>query len=235
MTRTPLSTLGAMLVALHVFGAGCATFANVHSAVIDPGSSGQVQLATTGHPGYVAGTIWGGLCDGICSSERILGLDAGYSYGWPHHDGTPPVSLGVGIASLVPYVDGYVQLSESRRLPFGVGARVGTLGAGWIQEHVYGRVDVPLANDVRLLWNPGLFHADMSSDNDWSGGNATYTGITQGVGLQLGAGSVVFTPSVAAVWGRAKRTILNQQLGPQTRLFGTLGLAIAFRHDPRSQ
>jgi hypothetical protein len=42
-------------------------------------------------------------------------------------------------------------------------------------------------------------------------------------------------PSAAAVWGMADRTAWSRELGPESHLFGTVGIAIGLRHDPRGR
>jgi hypothetical protein len=213
-----------------ISGSGCATFANVRSADVDRGSSVQLEASASGHPGAVAGWFWSLDCSNLCPTSAPPGLDLNYTYGWRAGDSGPPVSLGAGLSSLVPYAEGYVQLGQSRQRPFGIGARVG--GAhGYAQQHLYGRMDFPLSPEVRVLWNPGFFHLTEATPDGL--GTGTFSAMTQAVALQFGDGGYVVTPSVAAVWGRATHRSFGVELGPETRLFWTVGVGIGFRRDPR--
>jgi hypothetical protein len=215
-----------------ILNGGCATFANVRSADVSQGSSFTTQISAAGHPGPVAGWFFAFDCENLCPNESPTGMDVNYTYG-ARSDGGTPYSVGVGIASIVPYVEGYIQLSDSKTRPFGVGARLGAIGQNFVQGQVFGRYDIPLNANIRFMWNPGVYVLNASSGDGI--GHGSFIGITQGVGLQLGAGSFVFTPSAAVVWGMADRTAWSRELGPESHLFGTVGVAIGFRHDPRGR
>jgi hypothetical protein len=219
-----------LAVAALIDGTGCATFANVRSADVDRGSSVQLEASASGHPGAVAGWFWSLDCSNLCPTAAPPGLDLNYTYGWRAGDSGPPVSLGAGVASLDPYAEGFVQLSESKRRPFGIGARVGG-GRGYAQQHLYGRMDFPLSPEVRVLWNPGFFHLTEATRDGFS--TAAFDAMTQGVALQFGDGGYVVTPSVAAVWGTATHRSAGSKLGPETKLFWTVGVGFGFRRDPR--
>jgi hypothetical protein len=223
------SALSAALLA----NVGCATLANVRSATVDQGSSFGTQVTVSQHSGPVAGWFWSFDCGYLCPGQTPPGMDVNYTYGWGPTVSHSPISLSAGVASFLPYVDGYVQLSESKTRPFGIGARVSASGSRWVQTNVYGRADLPLGDNLRVMWNPGIVALSASSPDGT--GKGSFVGMTQGVGLQIGAGSVLFTPSVAGVLGVANRTNFSTTLGPETNLIWTAGVAIEFRRDPRNR
>jgi hypothetical protein len=224
---------GVALAACLLLNTGCATLANVRSATVDQGSSFRTQVSVSKHPGPVAGWFWSFDCDNLCPGETPPGMDVSYTHGWGPSVDRLPISLSVGVASFLPYVDGYVQLSESKTHPSGIGARVSASGSRWVQTNVYGRADLPVGDNFRLMWNPGIVALSASSPDGI--GKGSFFGMTQGVGLQMGAGSVLFTPSVAGVLGVANRTNYSRTLGPETNLIWTAGVAIEFRRDPRNR
>jgi hypothetical protein len=82
-----------------------------------------------------------------------------------------------------------------------------------------------------VLWNPGFFHLTEATRDGL--GTGTFNAMTQGLPLQFGDGGCVVTPSAAAVWGTATHRSAGVELGPETRLFWTVGVGIGFRRDPR--
>jgi hypothetical protein len=218
--RLIASTLSATLSTV---AASCTSFTTVRSADVRPGPSLTAQVSMTTSPGPVAGWLWSFDCSENCD-DSIKGLDVTFMYG-RRKSTAAPHAVGFGLNGTFPFAEGYLQLRDSDRLPFGVGARVGIpFGPGW-QNGVYGRLDIPLASNAKLLWNPGLFHNSTSSPNGANHG--WFVGVVQGVGLELGTGSITFTPSAALVWGRAEYENPNQH-GPEDRLFGTGALSVTF-------
>jgi hypothetical protein len=226
--RRALLTLG--LAAAAASGAACTSFATVRSAEVRPGPSLTTQLSVAASPGPVAGWLWSWECVADCDHD-IAALDLTFTYG-QRKSGEPPYAFGLGLNGTFPFAEGYLQLRSVERFPFGVGGRVGIpLGPGW-ENQLYGRLDVPITSDVRLLWNPAVVHNSTSSPNGSNHGS--FIGLVQGVGLELGTGSVTVTPSLALVWGRAEYR--NPELhGPESRLFGTAALSVtAGRKVPRA-
>jgi hypothetical protein len=171
----------------------------------------------------VAGWLWSFDCSENCD-DSIRGLDVTFTYG-RRKSSEAPYALGVGLNGTFPFAEGYLQLRDSDRFPFGVGARAGIpLGPGW-QNAVYARLDIPLSSNAKLLWNPAVFQNSTSSPNGANHG--WFVGLVQGVGLELGTGSITFTPSAALVWGRAEYENPNQH-GPETRLFGMGAMSVTF-------
>jgi hypothetical protein len=196
----------------------CTSFATVRSAEVHPGPSVALQASASTPPGDDAGWFWSLDCASDCN-HPIVGGDAGITYGWT---GRTAFALGVGIAGIHPYIDGYVQLGTGRS-PFGLGARVGPI-SNWREHQLYGRYDVSLGSRSRLLLNPALFiHEGRSPSGENPG---TFIGFVQGVGLLLEGERVSWTPAVAIVAGRAERTSYGTKFGPTTSVFGAASLGV---------
>jgi hypothetical protein len=179
-------------------------------------------VSATTSLGPVAGWLWSFDCAEDCD-HAVGGLDVSFMYGRRKANETP-YAWGLGVNGTFPFAEGYVQLRDSNRFPVGLGTRIGIpLGPGW-QNAVYGRLDIPVTSNAKLLWNPAVFHNSTSSPNDANHG--WFIGVVQGVGLEIGTGSsVTFTPSVALVWGRAEYEN-PQPHGPENRFFGTGALSV---------
>jgi hypothetical protein len=208
---------------------GCTSFATVRSAEVRPGPAAALHASASTRPGDVAGWFWSDDCAQACD-HRVLGGDAGLTYGWPRGGGAGAFALGVGLSGTHPYVDGYLQLGAGRQ-PFGVGARVGPPVTSWREHQLYGRYDVRLGGTTRLLLNPALFLHEGRAPNGASPGS--FVGFVQGVGLLLEGARVSWTPAVALVAGRAQRTSYGQQYGPVRSVFGTASLGVTF-HQRRT-
>jgi hypothetical protein len=227
LRRVPLQWF---VPALSTLALGCTSFATVRSADVRPGPAFSVQASAAPSPGPVAGWLWSFDCAEDCD-HTVPGLDLTFAYG-QRKDNETPYSIGLGSNSLFPFAEAYVQLRDGERFPFGLGARVGIpLGPGW-ENQLYARLDVPITRNARLLWNPGVFHNSTSSPNGANHGS--FVGRVQGFGLELGAGVLTLTPSVAIVWGRAEYT--NPELhGPENRIFGMGALSLTLgRPVPRT-
>ena len=211
-----------------LLAAGCTSFATVRSAEVRPGPSVTAQVASTSLVGPVAGWLWSYDCAADCD-HSIQSLDLTLSYG---KRGETPFSIGIGLNGTSGFAEGYFQLRSAERFPFGVGGRLGLpIGPAW-ENQVYGRLDIPMGSSARLLWNPGVFHTSITSPNGANHGS--FIGLVQGIGLELGSGAVTFTPSVAAVWGRAEYNNPEQH-GPENRLFGMGALSVTLgRKVPRT-
>ena len=132
--------------------------------------------------------------------------------------------MGVGTNGVHPYVDGYVQLGGGRA-PFGVGGRLGVpLFENWSEHQVYGRLDLRTGGRTRLLLNPALFVHEGRSPNGENPGS--FVAFVQGVGLMIEGERVSWTPSVAVVSGRARRTSGVERLGPEWSVFGSAALSV---------
>lgn len=208
---------------------GCTSFSTVRSAAVTTGSAFTVQAAVSSPPGDVAAWFWSIDCAQECN-HPVAGGDFTYAYGRGMAS-RQPYTIGAGLNGLLPYVEGYVQLDTSRTRPFGVGVRAGLPVLGAMQHQVYARYDVALSPGVRWLWNPGIVYHSGNSQNRENPG--TFLGLVQGVGVAIGKGARVFTPSVALVWGRAERRSYGAKIGPESRLFGSAGLSVGFRHRER--
>lgn len=207
---------------------GCTSFSTIRSAEVRPGSAVSVQASIAAPPGDDAAWFWSIDCATQCD-HAIPALDLSYEHGWRPSRGVS-YTLGFGLSGVYPFVDGYVQLGSARRLPFGVGARVGA-SSGWMQRQVYGRADIPLGPRQRLLLNPGLFYHSGRSPNGENPGS--FLGLVQAVGIEFDMGTLSVRPGAAVVWGRAERTSYGLRYGPTTRAFGTASLGVSL-HRSRS-
>jgi hypothetical protein len=208
---------------LVIASAACTTFSTIRSAEVRPGPGLTVQGAMAWSPGDAAGWFWSIECESHCN-HAIAAMDFALAFG---STGAMPVALGFGLNGTSPYVDGYLQLNKSRGLPFGVGARIGLPFESWNEHQVYGRLDIPLARDARLLYNPGVFYHTGTSPNGQNPGS--FLGIVQAVGMEMGDGSMTITPGLSLVLGRAERNSYGDQIGPEHRPFLTTSVAIAFK------
>jgi hypothetical protein len=210
------------LLCFAVFGAhGCTAFSTVRSAQVHPGSSVTVQASVASRPGDDAAWFWSWDCAESCD-HRIPSADIVYAYGRVSHV-VRPYTIGGGINGTSPYVEGYAQLTDSTRLPFGVGGRLG-IPLGVVREHqVYARADFRVGEHARLLWNPGVFYHSNKPSNGNSVGS--FLGLVQGFGLELGS----VTPSIAIVWGKAERRTGGISRGPTQKVFVTAALSATLR------
>lgn len=213
-----------LAVALLLLATACSSFATVRSAEIIPGSSFAVQASATTPPGDIPGWFWAYECVERCS-HPIVGGDAGVTYGWPHREGAAAVSVGFGLSGVYPYVDVYTQLRGGRQ-PFGIGARVGVPLATWREHQFYGRYDVHLGRSSRLLLNPAVFIHEGTSPNRANRGS--FLAFVQGIGVLFEGERVSWTPAIALVAGRARRTRYGQEDGPVGSVFGAASIGVTF-------
>jgi len=170
-------------------GAGCASFATVRSAEVTPGLAVATQASLAGRPGDDAAWFFILDCTNNCDRPIASG-DVAMAYGVKSGSDVP-FTIGAGLNGTFPYLEGYAQLGRGK-IPFGIGARAG-IPLDWAMHELYGRVDIPLSQWARLLWNPGVVYLTGNSPNGENPGSLT--AISQGVGLQLGVGNFTFTPS----------------------------------------
>jgi hypothetical protein len=211
------------------FLAGCTSFSTVRSAEVRPGPAMSVQASIASRPGDDAAWFWSLDCPERCD-RAIPSVDLTLEHGRRPSSGVA-YTLGLGLSGVHPYAEAYAQLGSSRRLPIGVGARVGNPFASWTQHQLYARVDVALTSRQRLLLNPALFYHSGRSPNGENPGS--FLGLVQGVGVEFDMGTVSVRPAAALVWGRAERTSSGQRYGPTTKAFGTASLAVSV-HRPRA-
>lgn len=213
--------LAAGLLPLWVVG-GCASFATVRSAEVAPGLAFTTQASLAGRPGEDAAWFFTLDCAQNCDRPIASG-DVGVAYG-VKAGSDMPFTIGAGLNGTFPYLEGYAQLGQGK-IPFGIGARAG-IPLDWAMHELYGRVDIPVSQWARLLWNPGFVYLTGNSPNGENPGSLT--AITQGVGVQFGAGNFTFTPSAALVWAHAEHTSYGERVGPSSHVFGTAAISIGF-------
>lgn len=209
--------------------AACTSFSTVRSAEVRPGVGAMATASLSGRVGAETGWFYSFDCADACD-RQVPGLDAAVTYGWLRALGARPATLALGTSGPHPYVDGYLQLGAGA-VPFGVGARVGLPVTGWAEHQLYGRADLRLGAATRLLLNPALFVHHGHSPNGENRGS--FVAFAQGVGLEIDAGRVAFTPAVALVAGRSERTTYGQRIGPAAVVFPTASLGVRVHRAPR--
>ena len=211
-------------LALLPLATACTSFATVRSAEVLPGASVVAQASTTTRLGDIPGWFWSYDCAERCD-HPVVGGDAGITYGWPNREGGAAFALSVGLSGVYPYVDLYTQLGRGRQ-PFGVGARVGLPLTTWREHQLYGRYDVPLGGSTRLLLNPAVFIHEGASPNGAIRGS--FLAFVQGIGVLFEGDRVSWTPAIALVSGRARRTSSGQEFGPVGSVFGAASIGVTF-------
>lgn len=203
-------------------GGACTSFATVRSAEVIPGPSVAIHASASTPPGDIPGWFWAYDCADLCN-HPVVGGDAGVTYGWPRGGGAGAFAVGVGFSGVFPYVDGYTQFGTGRQ-PFGIGARLGLPLTSWREHQLYGRYDVRMGRSARLLLNPAVFLHEGNSPNGANQGS--FLAFVQGVGVLLEGERVSWTPAVALVAGRAKRTSYGQEYGPVPSIFGVASIGV---------
>lgn len=207
----------------------CTSFSAVRSAEVRPGFGIEAVASLSGKVGDEVGWFYSLDCAENCD-RHVPALDAAVSYGWPRVIGDRPIAVALGSNGLYPYADAYVQVGKGS-LPFGVGGRAGLPVTGWAEHQLYGRLDIPLGSSTRLLFNPALFVLTGQSPNHQDKGSIV--AFVQGVGLEIDAGYVAFTPAFSLVAGRVERSRYDQRDGPSSVLFPTVSLGISLHQAPR--
>lgn len=223
---TRLAPLLMMLMA-GVTTSGCTSFATVRSARVHPGSSLTLQGSISSPPGDDVGWFYSLECAEGCD-HSVLSPDVSWTYGSVEDS---PYSIGVGVNGfLFPYVDVYSQIGGDTARAFGVGARLGVPVTGWGNHQVYARVDVPMENGARLLWNPALFAHFGNSPNGENPGH--FFALVNGLGLEQPGARATWVPAVALVVGRGERESYGNR-HTFTTVFGTASLSVTL-HRRRS-
>lgn len=180
-------------------------------------------------PGDEAAWFWSTDCVSECD-RFIWSTDLSAVAGFGAEGGGTPFEMGVGLRGIsYPYLHGYVQLDTGVR-PWGVGARLGVPIGSWHEHSVFGRYDVPLRDDTRLLLNPSVFLHTGSSPNDANEGS--FVGFVQGVGVEFRHGAVSLIPALSGIYAHTSRTLGVSGPAPNTiegsSLFvvGSLGVRI---------
>jgi hypothetical protein len=189
-----------------------------------PGPSVAFQASASTPTGESASWFWSYDCY-RCNRPAFAG-DIGFSYGVRRADGARPLELGLGITGIRPYVDGYLQL-DGGRTPYGVGFRVAPSGT-WSQYQLYGRYDILLRDNRKLLLNPSAFLITGDSPN--GANDASFLAFVQGIGMLFEGERTSLTPAIAIVAGWSDR---EPDGGSGAAVFGTASLAVTF-HRRRS-
>lgn len=172
LTRSLLPLVVAVL-------SGCASFAQVRSADVQPGTTIDLGMSVATPPGEAAAWFWNLDCGAVCDGMLFF-PNFGVRLGLQPEGGTRPYELGFGVSGIMPYVDAYVQLADGPR-PFGLGARVATMGA--VSDlTLTGRYDLALRTGTRVLFNSSAYVLHGDSPNGQTPGN--FYAFIQGVGLQ---------------------------------------------------
>lgn len=217
----------AFLTVLLLATTGCASFATVRPARVQPGGSLTVQGSLTTPPGEDAGWFWSLECEAGCN-HPVAAVDAAYTFGWT---GATPVALGLGVnGGVFPYVEGYVQMNGDSLRAFGVGARAGIPVFGWSNHQLYARYDLPLANGTRLLLNSGVFLHTGNSPNGENPGH--FVALVPAVGVEHRGRRRTTIPALALVLGRGERDSYGQQVGPFTTVFAAASVSITYHRRP---
>lgn len=216
---------GLLATVLLLISVSCTSFATVRSAVVVPGISANLQSSVAANPGDLAGWFWDVDRTQKCG-HAIPSTDLGFAMG-QRPRGAMPYAVSLGLSGTFPYADAYVQLRDAASFPAGIGARIAPPVQGWYEGQVYGRMDIPLSDRTRLLWNPGVFYHGGHSPNHQSTGS--FRAVVQSIGLQFDVGHVSITPSSSIVFGRATRTSYGQVYQPETRAFVTAEIGVTRR------
>jgi len=230
MHRSPTTIRGrlgliAAVLSIPAIGA-CTTFGSVRSAEVTPGVTVDVSAAASMPPGDEAAWFWSFDCAVRCD-DPIVATDVTVTWGSGASDGPARYELGGGLSGTYPYLHGYAQLGRGRH-PWGLGAQVGVpLGPGtWREDLVFGRFDLVLDDDRRLLFSPSLFRHGGNSPNGQNPGS--FFAFAQGVGYEFRSGSAWVTPYVTGVVGRVDRESYGRVTEGST-VFAVVGLSYAFR------
>ena len=216
-----------LLIVLALPLAACTSFSAVRSAKVRPGLGAEAVVALSGRVNDETGWLYSFECAEDCEHE-IPGIDAAVSYGWPRTIAGLPGTVSLGMNGIYPYADAYLQIGGGS-VPFGVGGRVGLPLTGWAEHQVYGRLDVPLGDRARLLLNPAFFALTGHSRSS----RGSLVAFVQGVGLEIDAGRVSFTPAVSLVAGRVERVRSGSGAERGPAVFPTASLGISLHRKAR--
>ena len=210
---------------LPLLAAGCSSFTAVRSAQVQPSHTLHAMASLSSPVGDQAGWFYSMDCASSCSTA-VAALDLGWDYGLTNSRGTGG-TLGVGLAGLTPYVEGYWQIGAGKR-PFGIGGRLGIPLSSWNEHRLYARLDMPNRDgSQRFLWNPGITLHTGNSPNGQNPGSIF--AITNGFGMESGSDRVRWTPSIAVVTARAGHSSYGQSQGSAWSTFAVAGIGVTYR------
>lgn len=218
--------LSPLMCLLALAWAGCTTFGEVRSAEVVPGPSFEVRATLATPPGDVAGWFWSFDCAEGCS-HSIIGTELEYSYGHVPAGGGTPNELGLGLVGVFPFAHGYVQLGRGRR-PYGIGARVGVPLSGWSEHQVFGRMDIPLGSDARLVLDPSVFLHRARTGNGQSYGHVL--GLLGAIGLDATDGGTTLLPALTVGALEVERTRYGERDGPFWHPIAIVSVGLRWHH-----
>lgn len=219
-----LPTLGLLVVGT----IGCTSFVAVRSAEVPPGASGAFQVSLASPPGDDAGWFWSFDCESECD-HVIPSYDVGFLYGlrW-----ASPFEFGLGINGTYPYLQGFFQLGGLEGGdPWGIGGRLGIPFGTWHEHRLFGRYDVRLDEQTRILLNPALYYFAGNSPNGKNPGS--FVGFVQGIGLELRGERVSFIPAASLIVGRTERESYGEKAASSTTVFGAASISFILRRRHR--
>jgi len=134
-----------------------------------------------------------------------------------------PVELGAGFAGVFPYARVYAQLGQGER-PWGAGIELGIpFDYSWHEHRLFGRMDIPLRDNQRLLLNSSLFLHAGNSPNGQNPGS--FIAFVPAAGLLLHRRTSEVIPSLALVVGRGTRESYGAQLEPFHAVFAIFSVS----------
>lgn len=202
--------------------AGCTSFGSVRSAEVEHGGSWAFQVSASSPPGDDAGWFWSFDCEANCN-HAVASYDFSYMHGTT---GRVPFEVGGGLNGTHLYLQGFFQLGSGSagRGPWGVGGRVGMPLTGWNEHQLFGRFDVNLGENTRLLLSPMLYYYGGNSPNGANPGS--FVGFVQGLGLERRTGRVSVFPALSVVGGHTERRSYGESVASSWTAFATASLNI---------
>jgi hypothetical protein len=221
MRRSQRGTRVAACLLMVMLSAGCSTFATVRPAEVTPGPRFTVQATMTTMVPDEAAWFWSFDCASDCG-RTVPAVGIEYMHGLVE-TGTP-IEVGAGFAGVFPYARAYFQLGRGS-LPWGAGLELGMpLDNSWHEHRLFGRMDVPLKQNTRLLLNSSLFLHAGNSPNGQNPGS--FVAFVPAAGVQLRGRRTEAIPSVALVVGRGTRESYGTQLEPFNAVFAIVSMSL---------